>query len=299
MRLTSLFLVGAALLTFGCGDDTQTGAGASGGGGSGSVGGSGGTPSTTGGRGGGSTTMTTTGVGGAGDGPSSTRLVAHEKGSTSAPQGFYEYIPPGYPNEGPYPLLVAHHGIGENGNGTSELTKVINVAIGKLIAADQWSADRPFVILIPQHEGGGCPGANEIKSLITWGMANYTIDAKRVYLTGLSCGAIGSFGYLAQELDSQIAAFVPIAGNGIDAWNSRMCDLGKVPIWAFHGDNDGTVNFSGTNIPMDGLADCPSPPRKETKKTIYPGVDHNSWDRTYDGSAGHDIYAWMLSKQHD
>jgi hypothetical protein len=30
--------------------------------------------------------------------------------------------------------------------------------------------------------------------------------------------------------------------------------------------------------------------------TVYPGVDHDSWTRTYDLSAGHDIYAWMLDQ---
>ena len=29
--------------------------------------------------------------------------------------------------------------------------------------------------------------------------------------------------------------------------------------------------------------------------TIYPGVGHDSWTRTYDGSAGHDVFGWMLS----
>ncbi|MFV0543627.1 MAG: hypothetical protein ACK5L8_08080 [Marinicella pacifica] len=28
---------------------------------------------------------------------------------------------------------------------------------------------------------------------------------------------------------------------------------------------------------------------------IYPGVGHNSWRRTYDLSAGHDIYHWLLN----
>jgi hypothetical protein len=47
---------------------------------------------------------------------------------------------------------------------------------------------------------------------------------------------------------------------------------------------------------MDQLAACPAPPALEIKKTIYPGVGHDSWSRTYDLSAGHDVYAWMLSK---
>ena len=41
-------------------------------------------------------------------------------------------------------------------------------------------------------------------------------------------------------------------------------------------------------------AQCPKPPAMESKKTIYAGVGHNSWDMTYDGSAGHDPFAWML-----
>ncbi|GHG61915.1 hypothetical protein GCM10012319_00190 [Comamonas sp. KCTC 72670] len=35
-----------------------------------------------------------------------------------------------------------------------------------------------------------------------------------------------------------------------------------------------------------------SPP---AQLTLYPGVGHDSWSRTYSGSAGHDIHAWMLS----
>src|SRR5690606_28541368 len=109
--------------------------------------------------------------------------------------------------------------------------------------------------------------------------------------------------YLRKYTDQTIAAIVPIAGDGKSAWNQAGCDLGLVPIWAFHGDDDRTVDFSGTNVPIDsllaetnGVPNCPAPPRQEVMKTIYPGVGHNSWRRTYDLSAGHDIYAWMLSK---
>src|SRR5262245_1963270 len=48
-------------------------------------------------------------------GPSSMRLTAHPLGSTTAPQGFYDYLPPGYPGGADWPLLFALHGIGENG----------------------------------------------------------------------------------------------------------------------------------------------------------------------------------------
>ena len=168
----------------------------------------------------------------------------------------------------------------------------------KLISKDQWPNSRPFIVLSPQHVGSGCPSADEVHDFITFATQSYGVDLSRVYLTGLSCGAIGSWSYLNKYLDQQIAAFVSIAGDGKGAWNNRGCELGKVPIWAFHGDQDPTVNVSGSKVPLEGLMQCPSPPLIEAKLTIYPGVKHDSWTKTYDLSAGHDIYAWLLKFKH-
>jgi len=232
-------------------------------------------------------------------GPASSRLTSHEVGTTASSQGYWAYEPAGYPGSVQWPLLIALHGVGENGNGGTQLGDVLDAGIPKLIDKDNWPNERPFVVLMPQHSGGGCPSANEVETFISFALTTYDIDPRYVYLTGLSCGAIGSWSYLNQHLDSQIAAMVPIAGNGTGAWNNRGCELGKVAIWAFHGDADGTVPVSGTNTPMDGLAGCPAPPALENEKTIYPDVGHNSWDRTYDLSAGHDIYTWMLGFTRD
>jgi hypothetical protein len=231
-------------------------------------------------------------------GPSSTRLVARPLGSTEAASGFYEYLPPGYSEDVAWPLLVFTHGVGENGDGGDDLDRLLGSGIPDLIDGDAWPNDRPFVVLMPQHAGDGCPSAEEIQATITYGIESYAIDPRYVYLTGLSCGAIGAWRYLAANLDSQIAAMVPIAGDGRNAWQQRGCELGRVAIWGFHGDADPTVSVEGTNVPLDGLAACPQPPALPSQKTIYPGVGHNSWSRTYDLSAGHDIYAWMLQFHH-
>ena len=71
--------------------------------------------------------------------------------------------------------------------------------------------------------------------------------------------------------------------------------MGSVSILAFHGDVDDVVSVAGTRVPVTGLQAC-SPPR-DVEMVIFPGVGHNSWDMTYDGSGGHDIYSWMLSKR--
>jgi hypothetical protein len=42
---------------------------------------------------------------------------------------------------------------------------------------------------------------------------------------------------------------------------------------------------------------CKDPRPDQLELTIYPDADHDAWSRTYDLSAGHDIYAWLL--QHE
>ena len=221
---------------------------------------------------------------------------AHHKkvplGTSEATAGYWEYIPPGYGGGELYPLLVFYHGIGENGNGDSELDKVLAGGPPKLIAQDNWPKDRPFVVLSPQHPGGGCPSPTEIHDFFTFALSHYDINPARVYLTGLSCGAIGSWAYLGDYLDEQIVALVPIAGDGKGAFNKAACELGRVAIWAFHGDADNVVGVTGTTEPVTKLQMCD--PKPDVDMVIYPGVGHDSWSMTYNLSAGHDIYAWLL-----
>jgi len=218
-------------------------------------------------------------------------------GTTNSGQGYYEYLPQGYENDDQdYPLLVFIHGLGENGNGDSQLNDLLATGIPQLIDNNQWDEQRPFVVLSPQNSQGGCTRSSDIHAFINFAKENYRINQRRVYLTGLSCGAIGSWNYLGSYTNSQIAAIVPIAGDGNSAFNSAGCELNRVPIWAFHGDNDGTVGVGGTTGPINNLLACTNPAPLDTSMVIYPGVGHFSWQMTYDLSAGHDIYSWFLGK---
>jgi dienelactone hydrolase len=163
-----------------------------------------------------------------------------------------------------------------------------------LIAKDKWPASRPFIVLSSQN-ASGCPSPAGLKAFLDWSIAHYNVDPARIYLTGLSCGAIGTWDYLrVNAKTTPVAAVVAIAGNGRSAWDTNKCELGRVAIWGFHGDADTRVTPDGTTYPMNNLIACPRPPRRDAKLTIYPGVGHDSWSRTYDLSAGHDVYAWLL-----
>ena len=256
------------------------------------------------------------------------RLTAHPVGETDAPRGYYEYVPPGYGDGEPHPLLVFLHGYGSNGDGTvAELGALLETGIPALIARNAWPEDRPFVVLAPQHDfpqedahyaaceevpygpscwmevqhnlghpedGSACTTPTEVHSFISHAIATYEVDPGRVYLVGLSCGAYAAYEYVAEFGATQVAAVVAMAGDARPAWDMAGCELGDVALWAFHGDADDVVDPAGSMVAMQGLADCPEP-RQDAVLTVYPGVGHDAWTRTLDLTAGHDIYEGLLA----
>lgn len=224
--------------------------------------------------------------------PSSARHTSRPLGETASLQGYYEYLPPEYDASSGHPLMVYLHGIGANGNGTTQLDRVLINGPAELIDEDEWPYERPFVVLTPQHPGTGCTTVAEIESFLAYAIDAYDVDPERVYLTGISCGAIGAWDYLGNYLVDQITAAVLIAGDGRGAFAYAGCALGQVPIWAFHGEDDHVVDPLGTIEPIEDLLACE--PTPDVQMTIYPDVRHESWHRVYDLSAGDDVYAWML-----
>lgn len=230
-------------------------------------------------------------------GPSSSRFTSKPVGSTDAGLGYWEYLPPGY-GSGPVPLLVFTHGAAWQGEGTEEtLQELLEVGPPNLISTDAWPNDRPFIVLSPQNPRSGCFDPGDIDQFYRYAVSNYDVDASRIYHTGQSCGAIGAWGYLAEHLDEFVTAAVLIAGDGRDAFAQAGCDLGRIAIWGLHNELDGSVSSTGTIEPLEALLECD--PTPDVQITIYPGeTAHDAWTKTYDLSAGHDIYSWLLEHVH-
>jgi len=264
---------------------------------------------------------------GMGNSTSSQRYTLRPAGSTESPLGYVEYVPPTY-GQAPSPLLVFLHGSGESGDGSADALAVqAEQAIPRHIANDGWPDERPFVVLAPQHDdvGGGpgyehCDGVafpgscflstwhdrghlsaeapcftpDEVRDFITYAVGAYDVDPSRVYLTGLSCGGFGTWEYLEAYGDAQVAAAVPIAGEGRPAWEAVGCALAAVPVWAFHGALDDVVDPQGSIVPVTGLRNQCGVADDEAGLTIYPDRDHDSWNITYAQGSPVDIYSWLL-----
>ncbi len=214
-----------------------------------------------------------------------------------------EYLPPGYGDGSPRPLLLALHGSGQSGSGSvGSVYSLVGTGVPWVMVHDRWPLDRPFVVLAPQHDDSGgedCTTADEVKDFLAFALKHYTVDPARVYLTGYSCGANGAWDYLGAHTNEAVAAAVPIAGDGQPAFEQAGCDLGKVAIWAFHGAHDDSMDPIGSTVPMTKLKACTDPPPVGAELTVFPDQGHDVWDQVYDTTLGSgiDIYSWMLGFQ--
>ena len=235
------------------------------------------------------------------------KAFVHE--STSSPYGFYAYTPSSYQEDGAeFPLLVFLHGSGEKGNSAvdpNKLELVLRTGIPWIINKDKWEPTYPMIVASPQcHDGNW--NAEKIHEFIGHLIAKYRINTKRIYMTGLSMGASGTFSYVGNYAnESYVAACVPICGIGSTGKAESFIDI---PTWAFHGDADGAVSVN-YSINMIDAINAFNPPLK-AKMTVYPGVGHNSWSKTYDGTGmgtesndydafDQSIYDWMFEFQKD
>lgn len=204
-------------------------------------------------------------------------------GETDAPYGFYLYIPGGYEQSVTgYPLLIFLHGSGERGNSETdsvELENVLRYGPPKLISQHKWNPRYPMIVASPQcHDKRWNP--QKIHDFIGYLLENYTINKSRIYLSGLSMGGFGTFSYLQTYADTgYVAAAITVCGGGDTTLANRLVN---VPLWAFHGDSDKRV-LPIRSIEMVEAINKLNPPVR-AKLTIYPGIGHDSWSMTYDGS---------------
>lgn len=216
---------------------------------------------------------------------------------------YYLYTPLHYNPARKYPLVVLLHGGGERSKASN--TPLQNE---KLLLDDPyasvWSADYqapgnpriqqnwPCFVVIPQmeasqqwvnvdvHKGSYAqPSQPSLPLLLTKELLDalqrkYTgIDAKRLYITGLSNGGFGTWDAI-ERWPTYFAAAAPIAGAGDP---SRAAVLTNLPIWAFHGSADATIPVSGSRSMIAAIQAAGGHP----SYTEFAGQGHGVWPYVY------------------
>lgn len=221
--------------------------------------------------------------------------------------GFYEYKPTDY-NANPttrYPLIIFLHGIGERGNGTTELSRVMGNAIPKYINAGHkmrffWNGKwETFLVLSPQLSNGyGWWQEWYIDEMIKYAKNNLRVDTNRIILTGLSLGGGGVWKYAAGSL-SNAQQFSAIGACCPTCEGPNWCNINaaNLPTWAFHATNDGTIPYTCTNGAVNAIGNCGGPVKPYL--TLFSSGGHFIWDAAFDTTYSNqnpNIYEWFLGQ---
>ena len=169
------------------------------------------------------------------------------------------YVPKAYTGTTALPLVIALHGLGANEDSFfdsySKLPPQLAEKHGFLMAA-------PLGYRVDGFYGSTIMGSGDaaarrrveysekdVLEVLRLMKANYKVDESRIFLMGHSMGAIGTWA-LASKYPDTWAALVAFSGVGSPALAERMKGI---PQFVVHGDNDPTVNVSGSRTMVAAL----------------------------------------------
>jgi poly(3-hydroxybutyrate) depolymerase len=201
-------------------------------------------------------------------------------------------VPDAYQREKPLPLIVFLNGSGQIG---SDNEAQVTQNTGSLFAnflSPEHRARQPVFLVAPQSRTERWnPG--EIIEVVAKVQAEFSIDADRIYLTGLSTGGSAVWDTFKAYPDV-FAAGVPISGGSAFEGLDRIV---HIPLWIFHGINDHATDRRygdgggrfGPRWLVTALLDMGGTPGY----TEYDDDGHVIWDRVY---ADERLFPWLIAQ---
>jgi predicted peptidase len=213
------------------------------------------------------------------------------------------FVPPEASQPAPRPLILFLHGAGESG---SNNVAQVNVNIDNLLAE---AKRRGAFLYAPQtpNNWSGVGLTDRVMSMVDRALADYSVNANRLYVTGLSNGGGGAWNILSRYPD-RFAAGVPICGVNPGS-DFAPANLVNQSIAAFHARNDGVVSVSTSRNVINRIlaaAGQPSPayPAAGAPDFVFsaPGLDlnyvefafggHGIWPAVYSAPP---LYDWLFA----
>ena len=202
-----------------------------------------------------------------------------------------------YPNNfdssNKYPLHIFLHGIGERGSDNElQLTYVDKVFLNQ-----KNYENYPAIVVFPQSplndnwssriltgniksqvfpENEKPTNSLKLVMKLMDSLVNETyVNNNKVYLSGLSNGAMGSF-ELLKHRPNMFASAVLICGGGNPLWAKEFAK--STPVWIAHGSKDKVVHPDFSLKMTEAIIREGGSP----KLTLYENVYHDSWNNVFD-----------------
>ena len=217
----------------------------------------------------------------------------------------YRLLRPEVEQEGEkYPLVLFLHGAGERGSDNEkQLTHGSQMWLNPVNRENY-----PAFVLVPQCPESGywaytdrpssfepdqmpadvplSPVFRTLKELIDTYLVMPQVDKQRVYVIGLSMGAMGTYD-MAIRYPEIFAAAIPICGT---VNPTRLSAAKDVKFRIFHGDADTVVPVSGSRQAYKALKAAGA----DVEYIEFPGVTHGSWNPAFTQP---DFMSWLFSQK--
>ncbi len=209
--------------------------------------------------------------------------------------GFWEWLPDNYASLDNLPCIIALHGLGETGDGSSgALNSLLNTGVPALINGSGFPYDA--VVICPQYSGSTI-GLYDFNALFDYVLANYDVDPNKIALTGYSAGANSIIEMLAESTNSnRVSCFVncDTVYAYVPSIATTMNNGGLKSYW-FQDTTDTTFGQPTYTQVQSWVAGC-----NNATGVYRTGAGHGFWNTVYSYSyyvtGTTDVFEWMISQ---
>ncbi|MGL5785805.1 MAG: prolyl oligopeptidase family serine peptidase [Bacteroidales bacterium] len=203
-----------------------------------------------------------------------------------------------------YPLVIFLHGAGERGSdnlkqmthGANMFLNPVNreiypayVIMPQCPESGYWAyKQRPSSFNPPEMPVGEdiTPIFLSLRGLLDEYLNKPEVDRKRVYIIGLSMGAMGTYDFVSRYPEL-FAAAVPVCGT---VNPKRLKSARNVNFRIFHGDADNVVPVEGSREAYKALKKYGA----KVEYIEYPGCNHGSWNPAFNEK---DFMEWLFKQK--
>ncbi|MCB9233766.1 MAG: dienelactone hydrolase family protein [Bacteroidia bacterium] len=160
---------------------------------------------------------------------------------------FTLHLPAGYDAKKSYPLLICMHGRFGTGSRMDAFSGFNSVADREgfiVVYPDGYKRSWADMRGVTPASAAGVDDVDFIRNLITFLKKTYSVDASRVYATGMSNGAFMTF-TLACKLSDQLAAVAPVTASYPEKGLGQCEMKHTMPLIVLNGTKDPLVPYGG------------------------------------------------------